>query len=472
MGLSFLLSKGRMKRFFWGLMVGIGLVAVYNGCQPRGTFDLIIKGGKVIDGSGNPWFYADLGIKGERIATLGSLSESEAKMVIDARDMVVSPGFIDLHTHCDEGLGETELCANQNYLTQGVTTVLTGNCGQSPPDIEETFTKWRKQGLGTNAALLIGLGTIRRQVMEEENRSPSEEELERMKLLVKEAMEAGACGLSTGLQYLPDRYATTGEVIELVKMVAPYGGIFAIHMRDEEDYLLEAIQEAIAIGEVTGVPVEISHLKAAGKRNWGKMAEAVRLVEEARSRGVEVYADQYPYRNASTIPVFSILNIPKGIERLEELSQRLSQPGLTPEERQQRVQELIDGLLEALREPQIRDRIKKATLEGEPDKSSFSRCKGSLKQKGIYLRAVHMALSPIVRGLWTSMTSSKKVIGGTASYKTEDLIFLKELIEAGKIKSVIDRRYPLGQIAEAHRYVETGHKKGNVVITLEHNNKT
>ena len=371
MGLYPLLSKVKIKSFFWLVIAVIGLIVFYNGCQPREAFDLIIKGGKVIDGCGNPWFHSDIGIKGERIAALGSLSGGEAKVVIDAGGLVVSPGFIDLHTHCDEGLGETELCANQNYLTQGVTTVVTGNCGGSPPDIEETIKRWKEQGLGTNAVLLVGLGTVRRQVIEEENRSPTEEELERMKLLVKEAMEAGAYGLSTGLQYIPDRYATTEEVIELVKVVAPYGGIFSIHQRDEEDYLLEAIRESINIGEATGVPVEISHLKAAGKRNWGKMLEAVRLIAEARLQGLEVYADQYPYRNASTVPLPAILNIPKGIERLEELSERLSQPGLTPEERQQRMQELIDGLLEAFREPQLREEIKRATLEGRPDKVNW-----------------------------------------------------------------------------------------------------
>jgi len=366
-----MLSKHKIKWFFFLLTVAIGLIVVYQGCQPRETFDLIIQGGRVIDGSGNPWFYADMGIKGEKIAAMGSLPHSEAKLVIDARGLVISPGFIDLHTHCDEGLGDTELCANQNYLTQGVTTVVTGNCGGSPPDIEETITKWSKQGVGTNAVLLIGLGTVRRQMMKEENRPPTEEELERMKLLVKSAMEAGAYGLSTGLQYIPDRYATTEEVIELVRMVAPYGGIFAIHQRDEEDFLLEAIKESIAIGEATGVPVEISHLKAAGKRNWGKMAEAVRLIEEARLKGVEVFADQYPYRNASTVPLLSILNIPKGIEQLDELTERLSQPDLTSEEYQRRLQEFIDGLLIALREPTIRERIKKATLEGEPDKVNW-----------------------------------------------------------------------------------------------------
>ena len=233
-------------------------------------------------------------------------SRENGREDIDVHGLVVSPGFIDLHTHCDRGLGEEASKANLNYLIQGTTTVVTGNCGGGTPKIAETKAKWSQQGIGTNAVHLIGFGDVRKEVIGLDPRAPSPEELDKMKAIVRQGMSEGAWGMSTGLEYIPDLYSTTEEIIALTKVVAEFRGVYASHQRNEVAHVPEATRETVRISEETGVPVDVSHFKVCGKNNWGLMKEAVAVVNEARARGISITADLYPYDKAATGPIISI----------------------------------------------------------------------------------------------------------------------------------------------------------------------
>lgn len=304
--------KGRIFRLLFLLvfvvfMAGVGFAAE-KGKLP---YDVLIKNGKVFDGSLRQAFRADVAIRGDTIVKVARSIRAKAAKVIDARGLYVTPGFIDLHTHVDRGMYFPENRACLNYLTQGTTTVVVGQCGQSAWPLfekaEDQMKRWGEEGIGPNAALLVGHGSVRRLVLGMENRAPTPEELEKMKALVKEAMDQGACGLSTGLIYRPGTYAQTDEVIELVKLIAPYGGIYHTHIRDERDKLLEAVKEAIEISRQSGAPAHISHFKVMGKKNWGLVRNACALIEEARASGLQITADQYPYRFSSGYPYRSLI---------------------------------------------------------------------------------------------------------------------------------------------------------------------
>ena len=228
--------------------------------------DILIQGGTIHDGSGKECFVGDVAVKGERIAAVGDLDGVTSTQVIDARGRIVCPGFIDLHTHCDKGVTEESLGENLNYLTQGVTTVVTGNCGGGRIDVAAYFDLIEKQGAGTNVIHLVPQGTVRRKVMEGSfDRPPTPEETAKMKGLIKQGMEAGAFGMSTGLFYAPGAYSTKDEIVTLARVAAEYGGIYASHIRSEEYGFLGALEEAIEIGRLSGCPVQISHFKAAMK---------------------------------------------------------------------------------------------------------------------------------------------------------------------------------------------------------------
>lgn len=314
------------------------------------SYDVLIKNGRVFDGSLKQAFRADIAIKGDTIVKVAPSIREKATKVIDAKGLYVTPGFIDLHTHVDDGLYFPENRACLNYLKQGTTTVILGQCGGSAwPLFEKAIDqmrRWDEEGIGPNAALLVGHGTVRRLVLGMENRSPTEEELEKMKELVKEAMEQGAYGLSTGLIYLPGTYAKTDEVIEVVKVIAPYGGIYHTHIRDERDKLLEAVKEAIEISRQSGAPAHISHFKVLGKTNWGLVKDACSLIEEARSNGLQITADQYPYRFSSGYPYRDL--IPRSTWRGKE-----DPEGLRPQD--------IELIFDHLRDTQLIDLYKKVT---------------------------------------------------------------------------------------------------------------
>lgn len=267
--------------------------------------DLLIKGGLVIDGSIRAPVKTDIGIRGDRIVFIGKSAKLRVTAVrtLDATGMMVTPGFIDPHTHALEDLSNPKLSSNENYLMQGVTTVITGNDGDGPFRVAETLDKWEQHGIGINAALLVGHGTVRRETVGRGDAEPSVGQLAQMKNLIRQAMTEGAFGMSTGLFYAPGSYAKTEEVIELAKVVAERGGIYDTHMRDEGSYsigLLGSIRETIRIGLEAKIPVHISHIKALGTEVWGQSREAIQLIKQARGKGIKVTANQYPYTASGT----------------------------------------------------------------------------------------------------------------------------------------------------------------------------
>ncbi len=324
-----MLTKSRQKLSLICVLCGffIFFVAVDAVQKPtEEVFDVLIKNAKIFDGSEHNAFKADVAIQGDTIVKIDRSIKGNAKRIINAKGLYVSPGFIDLHTHADEGMYFPENRPALNYLKQGVTTLIVGQCGQSAwpffEKAEDQMTRWTNESIGLNAALLVGHGTVRQLVMGMENRAPLPEELEKMKELIKEAMDQGAHGISTGLVYRPGVYSKTDEVIELVKVVKPYGGIYHSHIRDERDKLLESVEEAIEISKTTGVPAHISHFKVMGKKNWGLVREACVLIEKAREQGLTITADQYPYRFSNGYPYRSLL--PSNVWVGEEFQNRLS----------------------------------------------------------------------------------------------------------------------------------------------------
>lgn len=306
--------RGKIFYFSIFFLIGAFLLSPQNSlsqAEDISTYDVLIKNGKILNGSMKPALKSDIAIKDGLIVKIAKSINGTAARVINAKGFYVTPGFIDLHTHVDRGMYFPENRACLNYLKQGVTSVIVGQCGSSAWPIfekaEDLMNLWSEEGIGPNAALLIGQGTVRQIVLGMEDREPTTEELGEMKELIREAMEQGAYGLSTGLIYLPGSFAKTDEVIELVKVIAPYGGIYHTHIRDERDKLLEAVKEAVEISEKSGAPVHISHFKVMEKPNWGVVKEACAIIEEARANGIKVTADQYPYRFSSGYPYVSLI---------------------------------------------------------------------------------------------------------------------------------------------------------------------
>jgi len=295
--------------------------------------DILIRGGRVIDGLGGDPVVTDVGISGDRIVFIGDAARDkrQAGRVIEAKGLVVAPGFIDPHTHAAEDLGTMSGHSNQNFLFQGVTTVVTGNDGSSPLPIGATLKRWQDQGIGTNAVLYIGHGSVRQRVMGMSDAAPTAEQLDKMKSLVREAMREGAFGMSTGLYYAPGSYAKTAEVIELAKVVAAQGGVYDTHMRDESTYnigVLDSIRETIEIGRQARLPVHISHIKMLGVDVWGKSDEAIRLIEEARREGIAVTANQYPYTASGTSLTAALVPRWAEVGGTAELFKRIDDPAV------------------------------------------------------------------------------------------------------------------------------------------------
>jgi N-acyl-D-amino-acid deacylase len=287
-------------------------------------FDLLITGAQVIDGTGNPWVYADVGVRGDRIAAVGRLQGRTARRTIDGAGKVVVPGFIDLHSHADDpNYGSRGLRADDarrraapNLVMQGITTVVVNGDGRSPWPIGDQKAELERRGFGPNAILLVGHGTVRRRVMGQDFRRPATPaEVREMRALVRQAMEEGAMGMSAGLEYVPGRWSTTDEVVALVEEIVPFGGAYIAHERSEgadpmwywpsqhpgqPPTMADAVMETIEIGERTGARVVASHIKAKGAHYWGTSHVVIRLINEARARGVQVYADQYPYNTTGS----------------------------------------------------------------------------------------------------------------------------------------------------------------------------
>ena len=270
---------------------------------PAADFEVLIRNARVVDGSGNPWYKADVGIKDGRIARIGALPSATADRTIDAAGRVLAPGFIDVHTHIERAIFSVPRA--DAFLLDGVTTVVTGNCGGSAPDLKSFFSRLESSGIGINISSLVGHNTVRAAAMGSANRAPTAAELDKMRALVAQGMRDGAVGFSTGLWYVPGTYSQTKEVIELAKAAAPFGGVYATHMRDEGVAVEDAIREAIVIGRESRLSVQISHFKIIDRRRWGNSIKTLRMVEEARREGLDVVVDQYPYTAASaTIDIF------------------------------------------------------------------------------------------------------------------------------------------------------------------------
>ena len=285
------------------LLIFLSFLGGCSEAPPPAAFDLLIVGGSVYDGSLEPPARINIGIRDGKIVSTTAPADAPADRVIDAAGLVVVPGFIDPHTHATEDLLDPATSANTNYLMQGVTTVFIGNDGGGLPDRRQSMAKMRDHGIGTNVAFFVGHRPVRTAVMGLENRFATDEEIASMRELVADGMRDGALGLSTGLFYTPGAYAETAEVIELAKEAAAFGGVYDSHLRDESSYnigVLGSIRELIEIGEEAGIPVHAAHLKALGRDVWGQSGDIIALVEAARERGVEVTADQYPYRASGT----------------------------------------------------------------------------------------------------------------------------------------------------------------------------
>lgn len=256
-------------------------------------FDILITGGTIIDGTGRPPYKRDIAIRGDRIEIIGGLSKAGAIHKIDATGKVIAPGFIDLHSHADRGLLKHR--AAENYIRQGVTTLVCGNCGSSPTDVAKFYELIREAGIGPNVALLVGHGSVRQQVMGVVNKPPTAEQLEEMRRLVRQAMRDGAIGMSTSLRYGSGAFASTDEIVALTREIAPFGGFYATHMRDEGTRILEAVEEALSIGKQAGVPVHISHHKISSASVFGLTRQTLTRIDAARKAGRDVTLDQYPY---------------------------------------------------------------------------------------------------------------------------------------------------------------------------------
>jgi N-acyl-D-aspartate/D-glutamate deacylase len=310
------------------------------------TYDLLIRNGRIVDGSGNPWYVGDLAIRGKRIVAVGRVPRGRAKREIDAKGLVVAPGFIDMHSHSDYLLLEDGHA--QSKIRQGVTTEVLGegqsaapNKGKLPPrrmtvsgkevnwtTLAEYFDTLEKAGIAVNVASYVGMDNVWMAVMGTSHERPSDKQREQMKALVEEAMKDGAFGLSTMLAMPPGSLATTDDLVDMCKVVAKRGGLYSSHIRNEGTGVFEAVKEAIAIGERAGVPVDIIHIKIADQKLWGRMKEVVALIDEARKRGVNVQANVYPYTRgnndlASIIPPWAHEGgTARMLERLKDSKQR------------------------------------------------------------------------------------------------------------------------------------------------------
>lgn len=263
----------------------------------------LIRGGRLLDGTGNPWIYADVLMRGDRIEAVGDLEGRTADRIVDASGLYVAPGFIDTHSHAGGGLATPELSHGRPLLAQGITTVFVNPDGGGPVDLAEQRRELQADGLGVNAAQFVSHGGVRRAVLGTEDRAPDASELAEMKGLVRRGMEEGAWGLSSGTFYVPGAYSEPEEIEALAMEVAPFGGAYQSHYRDESTYtvgLMAAVDEVIEVGRVAGIPTVLTHVKALGPFVWGYGAAIVSRVERAREEGVQVFADQYPYTASAT----------------------------------------------------------------------------------------------------------------------------------------------------------------------------
>jgi N-acyl-D-amino-acid deacylase len=292
--------------------IAAAALLVLGACATPERFDIVLEGGTVVDGTGSAGVRADVGVRDGKVARIGDLSSAESAESLDVSGLVVAPGFIDVHSHTAEAIAEADKKWNEGVLRMGVTTIVGGpDGGFAPAQIRELTAAYEKQGVGTNVAFYVGHNGIRLLVMKDsQRRPPSDEELLSMKAMVREGMDLGAVGLSTGLMYEPGLFSETGELVELAREVKPYGGLFESHVRDPGHDLLGSDREVIEIARQAGVPGRIAHEKAVGLEHKGLIAEVIELVEAARAEGLDITTDQYPYDGAATARLEEIVVVP------------------------------------------------------------------------------------------------------------------------------------------------------------------
>jgi N-acyl-D-amino-acid deacylase len=281
-----------MLRILFLLLIPLSVFSQQQVC------DILIRNGKILDGTGNSWYYGDVAIKNGKIVGVGRNLQFTAARTIDATGLIVAPGFIDVHTHIEGDEAKEPLA--KNFIFDGVTTVVTGNCGSSNTDVGKYLQWLDSLKLSINVATLVGHNDVRRTIMGRANRNPTAEEMKRMDSIIDKAMKDGAVGFSTGLIYTPGSYSQTAEIVEMAKVAAKYHGLYATHMRDEGDSVTYAINEALTVGKEAKIPVEISHFKLSGQQNWGRSKITLPMIEAARKDGIDVTIDQYPYTASST----------------------------------------------------------------------------------------------------------------------------------------------------------------------------
>ncbi len=296
------MTAKRKRRILFQVAAALALLAAAFGVGPRAQvgpqYDLVFRGGRVLDGTGAPWVRADVAVKGDAIALVAPRIDAPAARVVDATGLVVSPGFIDIHTHARRGIFTVPTA--DNYTRQGVTTIYEGPDGSSPLPIKAFLQKVAATKISPNFGTFVGQGSVREAVIGTVDRKATPAEIEKMRGLVRQGMLDGAVGLSTGLFYVPGIFTPTEEVIELGKVAGAMGGIHVSHMRNEATGVLDSVRETIAIGEQGHLPTQVTHHKIIGVQNWGRSVETLKLVYEARARGVDATIDQYPYTASAT----------------------------------------------------------------------------------------------------------------------------------------------------------------------------
>ena len=333
------------------LCAGAATVAMVTAQAPAASpapspavYDLIIRHGRVLDGDGNPWFRADIGVRGDRIAAIGDLGQATAPTVIDARDMYVAPGFIDTHTHTGPGLATEKLGAAEPQLAEGITTVFVNPDGEGQLDLAAQRAALLKARIAVNVAQLMPHGPVREAVLGQEDRHPNAAELDRMRVLVRAGMQEGAWSLSNGPFYFPQSFADTQEFVEMAKVAAAFGGVYQGHIRDESDYnvgVIAAVEEVISVAREAKLPAVVTHIKALGPGVWGfATAMAVRIAR-ARAAGLEVWADHYPYTAGATNLAAALLPRWAQAGGDAELRRRLADPGTRAKIRGEMAENLV-----------------------------------------------------------------------------------------------------------------------------------
>ncbi len=344
--------------------------AIPSTAKAEPALDLLLLNARVVDGTGDAAYMADVGIRNGRIAAIGGLQGANASDRIDLDGLVLAPGFIDTHNHADQGIVDPALRTNKGFITQGVTTTIFGVDGAYSLDqVQQMREIFNRQGIGTNYMFYIGHGGVRLAVMGTEKRPPSTEEMAAMRAMVKAAMEQGALGLSSGLMYLPGKFADTDELIELGRVAGMYGGLYDSHVRDPARNLLESIDESLTIAWKSGLSAHPAHLKAVGAANFGKSTEIAALISGWQSRGLGVTADLYPYDGAATAKLVEIL-VPPADSPAREMIARWREAGKSSAEQAEITREATRYYRQALQVPKTREAIRQATEN--PSKGVFS----------------------------------------------------------------------------------------------------